>query len=114
MDRLPRPPESFLQGTPPYVRASIEQLHALIDHLYSVIEKHEIRIADLEARLNMSSANSSLPPSALHPHAKPIPGKPKSSMNRGGQGTNAFEWLTDAVRAKLDGRSASGLLAAAS
>lgn len=28
------------------------------------------------------------------------------------QGTNAFEWLTDAVRAKLDGRPAPGLLLA--
>ena len=85
MDRLPRPPESFFEGTPPHVRAYIEQLHALIDHLYGVIEKHEVRIADLESRINKNSSNSSLPPSAVHPHAKPVSAKPKSTRNRGGQ-----------------------------
>jgi transposase len=37
------------------------------------------------ARLNKDSTNSSLPPSAIHPHAKPIIPKPKSKRRRGGQ-----------------------------
>jgi transposase len=37
------------------------------------------------ARLKKTPRNSSLPPSAQHPHAKPPAGKPKSKKNRGGQ-----------------------------
>ena len=45
----------------------------------------EARIADLEARLNKDSTNSSLPPSSTHPHAKPPSAKPESKRRRGGQ-----------------------------
>lgn len=85
MDRLPRPPESFFEGTPPHVRAYIEQLHGVIDHLYSVIETHEARIAELEARLRQTSRNSSQPPSSDGPHVKPAPPRPPSGRKRGGQ-----------------------------
>ena len=43
------------------------------------------RIADLEARLNQSPRNSSLPPSTEHPHAKPARPKPQSRRRPGGQ-----------------------------
>lgn len=43
------------------------------------------KIAELEARLNKTPQNSSLPPSSQHPHAKPKPRKPRSKRNRGGQ-----------------------------
>jgi transposase len=43
------------------------------------------KIAELEARLNKSPRNSSLPPSTEHPHAKPIPQRQKSRRKRGGQ-----------------------------
>ena len=43
------------------------------------------RIAELEARLNKTPRNSSLPPSSEHPHAKPSPDKKKSKKKRGGQ-----------------------------
>lgn len=43
------------------------------------------RMADLEARLNKTPQNSSLPPSSQHPHAKPSSRKPKSKKKRGGQ-----------------------------
>src|SRR5450432_1825728 len=43
------------------------------------------KIAELEARVNRSPQNSSLPPSNQHPHAKPAPPKPKSKKKRGGQ-----------------------------
>jgi len=53
--------------------------------LRAVIEYYERRIAELEARLNKSPQNSSLPPSSQHPHAKPSANKPKSKKKRGGQ-----------------------------
>ena len=43
------------------------------------------RIEALEARLNKSSRNSSLPPSTEHPHAKPPRQKSKTKRPRGGQ-----------------------------
>lgn len=43
------------------------------------------KIAELEARLNQTPQNSSLPPSAQHPHAKPLRPKSKSKRKRGGQ-----------------------------
>jgi hypothetical protein len=35
MDRMPLSPESFFEGTPPHVRAYIEQLHTTIANLHS-------------------------------------------------------------------------------
>lgn len=43
------------------------------------------KIAELEARLNKSPRNSSLPPSTEHPHAKPAPPKKKGGKKPGGQ-----------------------------
>src|ERR1700694_3055922 len=43
------------------------------------------KLAELEARLNKTPQNSSLPPSTQHPHAKPPGAKPKSKKKRGGQ-----------------------------
>lgn len=43
------------------------------------------KIADLEARLNKTPQNSSLPPSAQHPHAKPSAVKSQSKKKPGGQ-----------------------------
>ncbi|HZL95755.1 MAG TPA: IS66 family transposase [Vicinamibacterales bacterium] len=43
------------------------------------------KLAELEARLNKSPRNSSLPPSSEHPHAKPVPEKSKSARKPGGQ-----------------------------
>jgi len=43
------------------------------------------KLAELEARLNMTPRNSSLPPSGEHPHAKPTPRKQKSGKQPGGQ-----------------------------
>jgi transposase len=50
-----------------------------------VIEYYERRIAELEAKLNKTPQNSSLPPSSQHPHAKLPTNKPKSNKKRGGQ-----------------------------
>src|SRR5271170_5181638 len=43
------------------------------------------RLAELEARLNQTPRNSSLPPSSEHPHAKPKRDKHRPRRQRGGQ-----------------------------
>lgn len=78
MDSIPLPPEEFFEGTPPPVRAYIEQLHATIADLQS-------RIVELEAKLAKNSTNSSLPPSTEHPHAKAPRSTAKSVRRHGGQ-----------------------------
>lgn len=64
-----------LAALPPEIRALVR---AIVDH-------YERRIAELEARLNKTPQNSSLPPSTQHPHAKAPTKKPKSQKKRGGQ-----------------------------
>jgi transposase len=78
MDRMPLPPETFFAGTPPHVRAYIEQLHTTIADLHT-------RIAELQSKQAKNSTNSSLPPSSEHPHAKPVRPTPKSPRGCGGQ-----------------------------
>jgi transposase len=58
---------------------------AILAAQFERITQREARIADLEARLNQTSANSSLPPSADPPHAKPAPPRSPSGKRRGGQ-----------------------------
>jgi transposase len=38
MDRIPRPPEAFFEGTPPAVRVYIELLHDALDRLHQRVE----------------------------------------------------------------------------
>jgi hypothetical protein len=57
MDRILLPPETFFEGTPPHVRAYIEQLHSTIADLH-------LRIAELQSKQVKNSTNSSLPPSS--------------------------------------------------
>jgi transposase len=64
------PPEVF-DALPAAVQAYIHQLEA--------------RLADLEARLGQTSANSSKPPSSDPPHAKPAPPKTPTGKRKGGQ-----------------------------
>src|SRR6516164_8170062 len=78
MDRRTLPSESFFAGTPPHVRAYIEQLHATIDNQH-------LRKAELEAKQAKNPTNSSLPPSSEHPHAKPVRHTTKSPLRSGGQ-----------------------------
>jgi transposase len=64
------PPDVF-DALPPAVQAYIRYL--------------EVRLADLEARLNRDSSNSSRPPSSDTPSAKPAPPKTPSGKAKGGQ-----------------------------
>lgn len=63
--------EEWLSRQTPEVQAIIRALLA--------------KISELEARLNRTPWNSSLPPSTEHPHAKPPAKRRKSKKNRGGQ-----------------------------
>ena len=64
------PPDVF-DALPPAVQAYIRYLEA--------------RLADLEARLDRNSTNSSKPPSSDGPHVKPAPPRSPSGKRRGGQ-----------------------------
>jgi transposase len=64
------PPDVF-DALPPAVQAYIRYLEA--------------RLADLEARLNQNSSNSSQPPSSDGPQVKPAPAKTPTGKVRGGQ-----------------------------
>lgn len=71
MSQEPLIPEELIARQPPEAQAIIRLLLA--------------KIAKLEARLNKSPRNSSLPPSVEHPHAKPPRGEAPSRKKPGGQ-----------------------------
>lgn len=71
MSHEPLITEELIARRPPEAQAIIRWLLA--------------KIAELEARLNKTPRNSSLPPSTEHPHAKPPRDKMKSKKKRGGQ-----------------------------
>src|SRR5271165_1798768 len=56
-------------------------IRALLAHIATL----EQRLRDLEQRLPPNPTNSSVPPSTVHPHAKPASVKPKSKRHRGAQ-----------------------------
>jgi transposase len=70
--------EELIARQPPEAQAIIRVLLARIAELDS-------RVVELEARLNKSPRNSSLPPSSEHPHAKPAPPRENSGRKPGGQ-----------------------------
>ena len=71
------PPELEAEMTPA-VRAFVEALLRRIETL-------EARVEELQTQGGKTPRNSSLPPSSEHPHAKPVPEKPKSTRRQGGQ-----------------------------
>jgi transposase len=75
MNGQPPIPEELWQQIPPAAQAAIL---ALIQH-------YEQRLAELEARLNQNSTNSSKPPSSDSPAVKRAPPKPPSAKKAGGQ-----------------------------
>ena len=75
MSAGPPIPDELWQQIPPAAQAAIL---ALIQH-------YEQRLADLEARFNQNSTNSSKPPSSDPPALKRSPPKPPSPNKVGGQ-----------------------------
>jgi transposase len=67
---------------PPAAQAALLAVFAAYD---ARIVRLEARIAELEGKSGKDSTNSSKPPSTDHPHAKPVPNKPKSKRSIGGQ-----------------------------
>lgn len=61
------------------------EAQAIIRALLAEVTRLTARVAELEVRLNKTPKNSSLPPSTVHPHAKPAPKTAKSGKKRGGQ-----------------------------
>jgi transposase len=85
MDAPPPVSDADLAATPASVIALIQWQALQIERLTARVAELEAQVADLTARLNKDSTNSSLPPSSTHPHAKPLPTRPKSKRRRGGQ-----------------------------
>ena len=82
MTRPPSIPVDLWDAIPPTLQPAIA---AVVAGLEARNARLEARVADLEARLIQTSANSSRPPSADPPHAKPAPPRPPSGKRRGGQ-----------------------------
>lgn len=77
MTLVPQPPE-LPDNLPAPVVAYIRALEATVAALVA-------EVAELKARLNQNSANSSKPPSSDGPHVKPAPPRVPSGKRRGGQ-----------------------------
>jgi transposase len=77
----PLPPDLW-DTVPPAARVALLAAFAVSD---ARIARLEARVAQLEAQLGKDATNSSQPPSATHPHAKPVPARPKSRRSAGGQ-----------------------------
>lgn len=75
MIRPPSIPADLWNAIPPALQPAIA----------AIVTNLEARVAELEARLNQNSANSSRPPSADRPHAKPAPPRTPSGKPKGGQ-----------------------------
>lgn len=78
MTRPDHIPRELWDTLPPVAQLIIADQHRRILAL-------EARVAELEAQLRQNSTNSSKPPSADGPHAKPAPPKTPSGKKRGGQ-----------------------------
>jgi hypothetical protein len=78
MDASPSVTDADLAATPASVIALIQWQARQIQRLSARVAELEAQVADLTARLNKDSFNSSVPPSATHPHAKPVTAKAKS------------------------------------
>lgn len=77
--------DEMMASWPPEAQAIVRLLLAHNTRLEARVAELEVEVAALKARLNKSAQNSSLPPSATHPHAKPDRKKRRAKNKRGGQ-----------------------------
>jgi cell division protein FtsB len=85
MNAPPPVSDADLAATPGSVIALIQWQARQIARLTARVAELEAQVADLTDRVNKDSSNSSVPPSATHPHAKPVTAKAKSKgRNRSG------------------------------
>lgn len=78
--------EEIIARQPPEAQAIIRALLAQIARMQSRIAKLEAEVEELRRQVKGATPqNSSLPPSAQHPHAKPKPRVRKGKKRRGGQ-----------------------------
>src|SRR3989304_5210606 len=75
------PPDLREQMTPEVLTFVV----VLIEQYAARIARLEARVAELEAKLPKTPQNSSLPPSSVHPHAKPTEPRKPSGRKPGGQ-----------------------------
>jgi transposase len=82
MARTPPIPRGLWDTVPPAARAAVQ---AVLAAMQRQIDDLRAELADLRDRLNRDSSNSSVPPSADPPHAKPAPPRVPSGKRKGGQ-----------------------------
>ena len=74
--------DEMMASWPPDAQAVVRLLLARVAELEAQVAKLQSRLSELQGK---TPQNSSKPPSATHPHAKPVSMKPKSKRSRGGQ-----------------------------
>ncbi len=79
------PPEELFATLPPAVQLYIRQLEAFATHLSEQVMALTVRVAELEAKLQQDSTNSSRPPSSDGPQLKRGIPRPSSQRRRGAQ-----------------------------
>ena len=82
MTRPPSIPLDLWDAIPATLRPAIG---VIVAGLETRVAHLEGQVADLTARLDQNSSNSSKPPSSDGPHVKPAPPKARSGKRRGGQ-----------------------------
>src|SRR6186713_2516351 len=75
-------PDDLWAAVPPAAQAAVL---AVVVAMQQQIDGLRAEVGDLRDRLNRDSSNSSVPPSADPPHAKPAPPRSPSGKRKGGQ-----------------------------
>jgi transposase len=82
---LPSVPEEVIARQSPEAQQIIRGLLAFIASQSERLTQLQSSLEQLQQRAGANPQNSSVPPSTVHPHAKPAPKKPKGQRKPGGQ-----------------------------